>query len=330
MKSAPLGTTGCEVSRIALATCAITGRPGGSAMSPYDGQAILRTAWENGINFFLTCEDDVEHMAEECIAAALGDVRDQIVIAKRLGPEHQHPREILRAVEESLRALGTDRLDLVLLDRRHPHLEPREILPTLAKLREEKKIRGFGVSRYDGAMLSAALRLPTPPVVVAADYNLLFRGVEIELEAVCRKARLPLIATSPLLLGLLAGRYDPEGELPPHVARLPHFQLAPSGGRGSRRESLRQTVVTALREIRRIAGELGEPVGDVALSWLLSRAFVAAVAVSASSTIQVRRNARAGSLVLPPAVCEELAKVTRPVLELLGGGVDLWAPVADR
>ena len=69
MKKVPLGATGCEVSQIALAMCAITGRPGGTALSPSDGEAIVRTAWDNGINFFLTCENDVEHLAEECIAA---------------------------------------------------------------------------------------------------------------------------------------------------------------------------------------------------------------------------------------------------------------------
>ncbi len=330
MKTVKLGATGCEVSQIALATCAITGRPGGAALSPSDAQAIIRTAWDNGINFFLTCEDDVEHMAEECIAAALGEVRDQIVIAKRLGPEHQHPREIVRAVEESLRALGSDRLDLVLLDRRHPHLESREILPTLAKLRDEKKIRAFGVSRYDSATLGLALRASTPPMCVAVDYNLLFRGVELEVEPMCRKARLPLIATSPLLLGLLAGRYDLSGDLPPHVARLPHVRALPAAEGRGRRGNLRDTVMEALREIRRIAAELEEPLGDVALSWLLSRPCVTAVAVSASSTIQVRRNARAGNLVLPPGVCDDLARVTKPVLDMTGAAVDLWAPPPQR
>ncbi len=330
MKTVQLGATGCEVSQIALATCAITGRPDGTALSTSDAQAIIRTAWDNGINFFLTCEDDVEHVAEECIAASLGDVRDRIVVAKRLGPEHQHPREIVRAVEESLRTLSSDHLDLVLLDRRHPHLEPREILPTLAKLRDEQKIKAFGVSRYDATTLGLALRASAPPMCVAADYNLLFRGVERELEPVCRKARLPLIATSPLLLGLLAGRYDLSGELPPHVARLPHLRATPASDPGRRRGDLRDAVVEALREIRRIAAELEEPLGDVALSWLLSRPSVTAVAVSASSTIQVRRNARAGNLVLPPAVCDELARVTKPILEMTGPGVDLWAPPPQR
>lgn len=329
MRTVQFGVSGCEVSQIALATCAITGRPGGAAVSPSDGQAIVRTAWDNGINFFLTCENDVEHMAEECIGAALSDVRDQIVIAKRLGPEHQHPREVVRMVEESIRALGSDRLDIVLLDRPHPHLEPREILPTLAKLQQEKKIRAFGVSRFGATTLDTALRTSAPPMCVAADYNLLFRGVEVEVENICRKARLPMIATSPLLLGLLAGRYDLSGEVPPHVAKLRHVQTTPAHvGRG--RQSIRDAVIDALAEIRGVAADLGEPLGDVALSWLLSRPGVTVVAASASSTIQVRRNARAGNLVLPPSVCDKLARITKPVADFFGADVDLWGSSVQK
>lgn len=321
MRYVSLGKTGLEVSQIALCTCAISGRLGQVALAPADAQAILRTAKDGGINFFLTCENDAEHVAEQHLAAVLAGDRDQIVIATRIGPERQHPRELSAAVEESLRTLGTDRLDLLLLDRGHPHLGPAEVLGAAARLREEGKVRAIGVSRYGPKLLAAALRPSTMPACVAADFSLLFRAPEAELEPMCRKAQVPLLATTPLLLGLLAGRYASAEDLPPLVAQMRHFRATASG---KSKADLRAETFAALAEIRRIAADLGEPMGDVALAWLLSRPSVACAAVSASTTIQVRRNTRGGNLVLPPAAAEALSRATQRLSELLGRSLDMW------
>ncbi len=322
MKYAVLGKTELRISSLALSMCAITGRPNEQGVSRADAEAIVRTAWDGGINFFLTCENDAEHLAERHLASALSDVRDQVVIAKRIGPERQHPRELVAAVEDSLRVLGCDRLDLVLADRAHPRLGPAEVVGTLARLREEGKVRAFGVSRYGPGMLASIQRGALTPHCVAADYNLLFRACEAELLPACRRAQIPVLATLPLMMGLLTGRYLGPEDLNDSLRRLRHFQSA-GGQRG--RIDLAAETFRALGDIRRIAAELGEPIGDVALAWVAAQPSVSAVAIGASSTLQVRRTVRAAHLALPPAIAEELSRATRRLSEALGRSLDPWS-----
>ena len=277
---------------------------------------VVGAALESGITLFDTADIYGGAKSETYLGAALGARRDEIVLASKFGvPYEGHEggasaAYIRSAVEDSLSRLGTDRIDLYQLHFPDPKTPIAETIGALGELVAEGKIREFGCSNFDVAMLEEAAAA-TPPggpgfVSVQNQYNILFREPEHGVLDLCARTGLAFLPFYPLASGLLSGKYR-AGEPAPEGTRL-----AAMGERAA--DQLSDDRLGKVAALEALARKSGHSVLDLAFGWLLSRPVVASVIAGATRPEQIAANVAAGQW--------------RPDADVLAQ-VDVIAPRAD-
>jgi len=202
------------VSRIGLGTWAIGGWMWGGAD---DDRSIttIRSALERGINLIDTAPVYGFGHSEEVVGKALEGVRDQAVIATKValdwsqgGPRRNStPARIRQEVEDSLRRLRTDRIDLYQVHWPDPLVPVEETAAELEKLRQEGKVLAIGVSNYSTEQMDA-FRKAAPLASVQPPYNLFERAIEADVLPYARENGLVVLGYGALCRGLLSGRMN--------------------------------------------------------------------------------------------------------------------------
>jgi aryl-alcohol dehydrogenase-like predicted oxidoreductase len=258
--------------------------------------SVVGAALDAGITLFDTADIYGGTKSESHLGAALGTRRDEVILATKFGvPYEGHEggasaAYIRTAVEDSLTRLGTDRIDLYQLHAPDQKTPIAETEGALAELVAEGKIREFGCSNFDAAMLSearAAVVGSAPGFVsVQNQYNILYREPEDAVLPACDRAGMAFLPYFPLASGLLSGKYR-AGEAPPEGTRLAAMGEAAS----SQLSDVRLAKVAALEALAQ--GE-GHTVLELSIAWLLSRPSVASVIAGATKPEQVADNVAAG------------------------------------
>jgi aryl-alcohol dehydrogenase-like predicted oxidoreductase len=258
--------------------------------------SVVGAALDAGITLFDTADIYGGTKSESYLGAALGARRDEIVLATKFGvPYERHEggagaAYIRTAVEDSLTRLGTDRIDLYQLHAPDQKTPIAETEGALAELVTEGKIREFGCSNFDAAMLSDARDAVVGGapgfVSVQNQYNILHREPEDAVLPACEQAGMAFLPYFPLASGLLSGKYR-AGEAPPEGTRLAAMGSAAS----SQLSDVRLAQVAALEALAQ--GE-GHTVLELSIAWLLSRPSVASVIAGATKPEQVAANVAAG------------------------------------
>ena len=290
MRYRQLGRSGLTVSVVGLG-CNAFGRSRGLEES----RAIVDAALDAGITLFDTSDlyGDPPGSSERFLGEALGDRREQVVLATKFGnPAVPHEsrasrRYVRLAVERSLRRLGTDYIDLYQLhapDRRTPI---EETLAALDELVKEGKVRYAGASMFaEWEVVEAALVSRSAGVggfvSTQTHYSLLHRNAEREMTRACTTYGVGILPFYPLASGLLTGKYR-RGAEPPAGARITE----------ERPDDLTEDRLDKVEAIRAFAAERGIGVLDVAIGWLADRPGVGSVIAGASRPEQVRANAAA-------------------------------------
>lgn len=212
-------------------------------------------------------------------------LRDRMVVATRIGRGGEHAgvgaREITAAVHSSLRRLGTDRLDLLLLDLDDPAIPFEETLLAVDELILAGAVRWFGAAAHRGdrlvqARIASAQLGVAPMAAVQAGYSLVARREhELDTARIARVQGLGVLARTPLAGGFLGGRYRSRADVPGGPRRRAVARLLGHGG---------QHVLAALD---RIGAKFDVSPAVVALAWLLSRSDVVAPVVQIAAADQV-------------------------------------------
>ena len=224
MEYRPLGRTGVMVSPLCLGTLNF-----GNPTSTEESIAIINRASDAGINFIDTANVYNAGESERIVGDALKQSgrRDQVILATKAYSKMGHgPNEggasrshILRACEDSLRRLQTDRIDLYQLHRPPLTIPQDEVLRALDDLVHAGKVVYIGCSTHPAWMVMEALAVSeryhlARYVSKQPPYNLLDRRIENELVPLCQRYGLAVLPWSPLAGGLLAGRYPVDGSIP--------------------------------------------------------------------------------------------------------------------
>jgi aryl-alcohol dehydrogenase-like predicted oxidoreductase len=264
---------------------------------------VVESALDEGINFFDTADMYGGTKSEDFLGRALGRRRDEAVLATKFGWEIDatrrgaHPDYVRRAVDDSLKRLGTDRIDLYQLHKPDPTVPIRDTLGALAEIVRAGKVREIGCSNFSAAQLreaDAAARDGVRFVSVQNEYSVLHRDPETDVLPECKRLGLAFIPYHPLADGLLTGKYR-QGQPIPKGTRL-----------SDRRPSEdRLAVVEALIEF---AESRGHTLLELAFGWLLSEPVVASVIAGATSHAQVQANAQAIDWVLTAEERSEIAR----------------------
>ena len=263
---------------------------------------VVDTALDAGINFLDTADVYGTGQSEEFLGQALKGRWNAVVLATKFGskmdderPGGAKPDYIRRAVEDSLRRLGTDRIDLYQLHRPDAGTPIEETLAALDALVKEGKVREIGASNFTteqiGEAEAAARHGAARFVSIQNEYSLLHREPEKSVLPDCIRHRLAFLPYFPLANGLLTGKYRPG-------------QAAPPGSRGEAGwgpKVFTEENLEIVERLRQFAESRGRSLLDLAFSWLASRPAVASVIAGAKTPDQVRANAAAASWSLSEA-----------------------------
>ena len=232
--------------------------------------------------------------------------RDRVVIITKVGSEMGPGKKglskayIMRAVEDSLRRLRTDFIDLYLSHRPDPDTPIEETLEAHQRLVEQGKIRSAGGSNYDAAGFAAALKASTTPgraryEVLQPEYNLCERaGYEGDLEQLLLKEQIGVITYFSLARGFLTGKYRSEADL----------SKSPRGG--GIKQYLDERGLRRLATLDDVAAQYDATPAQMALAWLIARPSVTAPIASATSVEQLNELVNAAQIKLDRDAIERL------------------------
>ncbi len=274
MEYVKFGNAGIEVSRLCLGCMDFPVK-----LEEKEAGGVLYAAMDEGINFLDTADAYSGGKSEEVVGRLLKGKRDQVVIATK----YYHPTypwrtgrgasrvHIMQAVEDSLRRLQTDYIDLYQMHDPDENTPIEETLSTLDTLVKQGKIRYIGMSNHVGWQMAhmlgvSALHNWEPLVAAQCEYNMLQRSVEMDTAAFCQRFDIAIMVYSPLAGGLLTGKYR-RGQEPPEGTRA----AANSGIEDLLSD---QKVHDVLDELRTMAGRYGVGMNQLAMAWVLSKPFV--------------------------------------------------------
>ncbi len=305
---------GLRVSAIGLGAMGMSAFYGAS--DEQESIATLRRAVDLGVTFLDTAEAYGPFENEKLIARALGDRRDEVVLATKASSETDDdgtvhgrngtPAYIKRAAERSLRHLGGDVIDLYYLHRVDPKVPIEESVGAMSELVAEGKVRHIGLSEASEATIRRAHAVH-PLAAVQSEFSLFSRDVLHNGEkAVMDELGIGLVAFSPLGRGLLTGSIRSASDLDATDARfgLPRFQG----------EAIAANAALADR-VAAVAAERGATAAQVALAWV--RAHGAVPIPGTRRRARLEENAAAAALELTEAELERLAEAL-PESEIVG------------
>lgn len=280
-----LGATGISVSEFALGTMML----GAWGNTDHESSVrMVRTALDAGVNFVDTADMYSAGESETIVGRALKGRRDDVVLATKfhnpMGPDANHRgnsrRWIVRAVEDSLRRLGTDWIDLYQVHRPDPDTDIDETLSALSDLVRAGKIRAFGTSAFPAAELveaqwTAERRGHVKPRSEQPPYSILARGIEADVLPTARRYGMGVLTWSPLSAGWLSGKYGgPDGADPgtAHRSALlpPMYDTALPGNMAK---------LAAVTELRKVAADAGVPLPQLATAFVLNHPAVTSVII---------------------------------------------------
>lgn len=277
---------------------------------------IIRLAYDNGVNFFDCADAYSGGEAEKFLGKLLKDYqRSKLVISSKVffpvgdgvnerGLSRKH---IFEQVNQSLKNLQVDYLDLYFCHRFDPTTPMEETLRALDDLVHQGKILYYGVSEWSPVQIAKALGIIKemrlyPMTVLQPQYNMVDRYIEDEIFDISKESGMGIVPFSPLAQGLLTGKYRkgsplPEGSRATHQADKQINQL------------LTEKNLDIVEKLCAVAEELSIPLSVLTLAWTLRDPVISSVITGASKPGQLKSNLQAAEVELAPDVIAEIDKI---------------------
>lgn len=247
----------------------------GNPPNKQDALKLIRSAYDHGIRFFDTAEIYGPHISEITTGEALKSVRKEIVLASKIGFDidfetaqmkgglNSKPAHIKQAVDFMLKRLQTDYIDLLYQHRVDPEVPIEDVAGTMADLIRAGKIRHYGLSEAGAATIRRAHAIH-PVTAIQNEYSFWTRDPESEVIPVCEELGIGFVPWSPLGMGYLTGKVQPDYQFADGDIRkslnFPRFT----------KEALEKNkgIVDLLQKV---GGQYNASPGQVALAWLLAK-----------------------------------------------------------
>jgi methylglyoxal reductase len=327
MMQREIGSSGLRASAIGLGTWAIGGWMWGGT-DEQQSIAAIQASIDEGVSLIDTAPAYGQGRAEEIVGQAIKGRRDKVVLATKCGlvwhttkgthffdydgkPVHRYlgANSIVHEVEQSLKRLGTDHIDLYITHWQDRTTPISETMEALQKLKEQGKIRAIGASNVSPDELEAYLAAGGPDAL-QEEYSMIKREIETTLLPACRQHNIAMLSYSSLALGLLSGRIGPDRVFKGDDLRRenPRFSLAN-----------RQKVEALMRDIAPVVEAHGATPAQVVIAWTLQQPGITFALCGARNPAQARENAAAGCLRLAPAEVDSISAAARRHLTDLDG-----------
>jgi aryl-alcohol dehydrogenase-like predicted oxidoreductase len=317
MEHRDLGRTGVSVSKFCLGAMMF------GAWGNPDHEASIRIihgALDAGVNFIDTADVYGQGESEEIVGKALsGGRRDNVVLATKFhNPMGDDPNQqgnsrrwITRAVEDSLRRLGTDWIDLYQVHRPDPRTDVEETLGALTDLVQQGKVRYIGGSTYPASAIVDAQWVARDRglqrfVTEQPPYSILVRAVEADVLPTCARYGMGVMSYSPLTGGWLSGRWrkDTGQQSSSRAGRLPErFDLA---------HPANQRKLDAVEELARLADDAGLTLVQLAIAFVLRHPGITAALIGPRTMEQLEGQLAAVDVVLDDALLDRVDDIVPP------------------
>jgi len=307
-----LGRSGLKVSEICLGTMTF-----GHSTDEREAGAILNAAFDAGINFFDTANTYAQGRSEEILGKLLQDRRDEAVIATKgfnptgpgLNDSGLSRRHVLQAVEDSLRRLQTDYIDVYYCHHVDDDTPLDETLRALDDLVRDGKVRYIACSNFEAWRLLEAIWTSDTNglerfIAYQPQYNLVVRDIEAEILPVCRLKGVGVVVWGPLAGGFLTGKYKPGERTAPGTRSEERWVFMD--------KMFASNADDTLKTLLRLAKEQGCSPTALALRWVLAQDSVSSAIVGARSADQFRESLDAANFTPPAGVLRDLGKVSAP------------------
>jgi aryl-alcohol dehydrogenase-like predicted oxidoreductase len=319
MEYRPLGRTGVSVSQLCLGTMMFGawGNPDHD-----DSTRIIHAALDAGINFVDTADVYSAGESEEIVGKALKGRRDDVVLATKVwGQMGEDPnrrgisrRWIMTEVENSLRRLGTDHIDLYQIHRPDPHTDIDETLGALTDLVRQGKVRYIGSSSFSAGEIVEAqwaarerglerFRTEQPP------YSLLVRGIEQDVLPTAARHGMGILSYSPLAGGWLSGRWsaDATPTSPARQRLVDRFDMSLTEN---------QRKLEATEALGKVAADAGMSLIELAIAFVVKHPAVTSAIIGPRTMEQLESQLPAADVVLDAAVLDRIDEIIRPGVNL--------------
>ncbi len=327
MKLRRLGNSGVYVSELCLGAMNFGMADWGT--SEAEGLSILFAYFEAGGNFIDTADVYAKGVSEEVCAKAIKARREQIIVAtkghfpvtERFGEPPSHPnafgssrRHLTLALEDSLRRLQTDYIDLYQVHCWDGVTPIEETLSTLNDFVRSGKVRYVGLSNFEAWQIAEArqlcIRFNWEPFITAQmQYSLVCRDVEREVVPVCQRYGIGLLPWSPLGGGVLTGKYKRDLSGPTGC----RFGEKPDSPSFWRKRFVSERNLQIAEAVKSVANDMEATPTAVSLAWLLARPTVDSIIIGPKSAAQLQDNLAAAELSLSSEQLSRLDEASEPL-----------------
>jgi aryl-alcohol dehydrogenase-like predicted oxidoreductase len=318
-----LGKSDVEITPVIFGAWAVGGWMWGGAEEA-ESVAAIRASIDHGVTTIDTAAIYGQGYGEEVVGKAIKGRRERVQIATKCGMRwdtvaggdggsdpwstedrlgkpvvirrNSRPESVAYELEQSLKRLGTDYIDLYQVHWPDTSTPVEETMAALLKLKDQGKIRAIGVSNYDVAWLKRAAAV-APLASLQPPYSLIQRKIEPGILPFCREHNIGVIVYSPLERGLLTGKVGPDRTFPAGDHRASHKFFTVEN---------RRLVADALEKIRPIADGHGASLSQVVINWTIQEPGITAALVGARNAEQAAQNAGALDFKL---TAEEIARI---------------------
>ncbi|MFI9719474.1 aldo/keto reductase [Streptomyces sp. NPDC052396] len=331
MRTTTLGRTGITVSRIALGTMML-GKWGNADHD--EAVRLVHTALEGGVNFIDTADMYSEGESEVIVGKALKGRRDEVILATKAHfPMGDDPnrrgnsrRWIKKAVEESLRRLGTDYIDLYQIHRPDPATDIDETLSALSDLVREGKVMAIGSSDFAAEQLvearwTAERRGHVPFHTEQPPYSIFMRGIERSVLPTAERYGIGVLTWSPLASGWLTGKYRKTRAL-----ELNDFRRSWISHKFDQQLPGNVRKYEVVEELAKLAEEAGMSLTHLALAFVLSHRAVDSAIIGPRTVEQLGDLLAASELTLDDAVLDRIDELVPPGTDLNPSDADYTPP----
>ena len=299
-----IGSSGIRASAVGLGTWAIGGWMWGGT-DEAAAVAAIHASIDAGVSLIDTAPAYGMGRSEEIVGQAIAGRRGRVVLATKCGlvwhtrkggyffdqsgkPVHRYlgRDSIVHELEESLRRLGTDYIDLYITHWQDPTTPVAETMATLEDLKVAGKIRAIGASNVAPVDVEAYVSAGTLDAI-QEQYSMVHRDIEAELVPLCARRRLSILSYSSLALGLLSGTIGPDREFEGDDLRIGDPRYSAKN---------RQKVADFVADVRQIAEAHGASIAQLVIAWTISRPGITFALCGARNPRQAVENARAGAI----------------------------------
>jgi aryl-alcohol dehydrogenase-like predicted oxidoreductase len=310
MEYRTLGSSDLEVSVIGYGAWGIGGAPFWNNEGDGKSRDSIKKAYDLGINFFDTAPVYGFGHSEELIGKALKPFRDKVIIATKCGlrwdkrslsalRKDASRKSILEEIDQSLKRLDTDMIDLYQVHWPDVETDPKETMETLLELQEKGKIRHIGVSNYSAKQIKDCLQYGKI-VSLQPEFSLLARDIQNETVPLCLENNIGIIAYSPLSSGVLTGKYDKDTKFEDWRSK---GIIGTFTGEGFVKN------IEKVDRLKEIADAEGKTCGQTAINWVLRQEGLTTALVGVKNSKQVKENLRAVGWQPSPENYESIEKI---------------------